>query len=122
MQIGIPYYTIEPLVKSMQASRDKDTTPDAKPAKAEWKQIYEHISMPVRAEWDAFELSLRELTQLRVGDVIEMPPEIVEQTQVTLNGTPKFIGTVGLDSDRVVVKLVKKIAENPSSKKQSHGR
>lgn len=76
MQIGIPYYTIEPLVKSMQASRDKDTTPDAKPAKAEWKQIYEHISMPVRAEWDAFELSLRELTQLRVGDVIEMPRKL----------------------------------------------
>ncbi|HRE80388.1 MAG TPA: flagellar motor switch protein FliM [Opitutaceae bacterium] len=122
IQIGVPYYTIEPLVKSMQAARDKDTAPDKKVHKAEWKPIYEHISLPVRAEWDAFELSLREITQLRVGDVIEMPPEIVEKTVITLNGNPKFTGTVGLDSDKVVVKLAQKITqENPVTAKR-HGR
>jgi len=92
------------------------------PAKAEWKPIYEHISMPVRAEWSAFELTLRELTELRVGDVIEMPPEIVDQTTITLNGTPKFTGTVGLDSDRVVVKLGKKILPENTVPVLRHGR
>ena len=43
--------------------------------KAAWKPVYERISIPARAEWSAFELSLREITQLRVGDVIEMPAE-----------------------------------------------
>lgn len=108
MQIGVPYYTIEPLVKTMQARRQKDTTPAARPTKAEWKPIYEHISIPVRAEWTAFELSLREITKLRPGDVIEMPANIVEETQLLLNGTAKFTGTVGLDSDKVAVKLTKK--------------
>jgi len=122
MQIGIPYYTIEPLVKAMQLNRDRDTTPATVPAKAEWKPIYEHISMPVRAEWSAFELTLRELTELRVGDVIEMPPEIVDQTTITLNGTPKFTGTVGLDSDRVVVKLGKKILPENTVPVLRHGR
>jgi len=122
IQIGIPYYTIEPLVKAMQANRDKDTTPEAKALKAEWKPIYEHISLPVRAEWNAFELSLREVTELRVGDVIEMQPEIVDRTVVMLNGTPKFTGTVGLDSDKVVVKLTQKIVRENVAHAKPHGR
>jgi flagellar motor switch protein FliM len=122
IQIGVPYYTIEPLVKAMQASRDKDTAPEQKSVRAEWKPIYEHISIPVRAEWDAFELSLREVTHLRVGDVIEMPASIVEETTLTMNGIPKFVGTVGLDSDRVVVKLTKKIRDPQPAPATSHGR
>jgi flagellar motor switch protein FliM len=58
-----------------------------------------------------------------VGDVIEMPANIVDDTRVALNGTPKFVGTVGLDSDRVAVKLTRKISveENPDQN-LVHGR
>lgn len=122
MQIGVPYYTIEPLVKTMQARRAKDTTPETAPTRAEWKPIYEHITIPARAEWEAFEVSLREVSALRVGDVIEMPADIVERTHVLLNGSRKFVGTVGLDSDRVVVKLNKKIPAESAPKPKQHGR
>lgn len=123
IQIGVPYYTIEPMVKTMQARRQKDSTPGAISLKAEWKPVYERITIPARAEWNAFELSLREITQLRVGDVIEMPANIVDDTRVALNGTPKFVGTVGLDSDRVAVKLTRKIsAEENSDQMPQHGR
>lgn len=109
LQIGVPYYMIEPMVKSIQARRNRDSTPARPDAPAEWKDVYEHISLPVGAEWDAFELSLRELTRMRVGDVLELPATIVDQTVISLAGTPKFNGTVGLDGDRVVVKLSEKI-------------
>jgi flagellar motor switch protein FliM len=99
MQIGVPYYTIEPLVKKMQARRHKDAAVN-------------HITMPVRAEWDALNLSLREVTCLRVGDVLEMPNTLLHQAKLLLNGTPKFVGTVGLDTDRVAVQVTHKI---PSS-------
>lgn len=122
IQIGVPYYTIEPLMKIMQASRENDTTPEPKAQRAEWKPIYEHITLPVRAEWDAFELSLREITDLRVGDVVEMPPEIVERTTITLNGSPKFNGTVGLNGDKVVVNLTQKISQEHAPKHKNHGR
>ena len=123
MQIGVPYYTIEPLVKSMQARRQKDTTINATIEKrAAWQPIYEKITIPARAEWDAFELSLREVTAMRVGDVIEMPAGMLDQTRVLLNGAPKFVGTVGLDSDRVAVKLVKKIPLEEDTNAKPHGR
>ena len=122
IQIGVPYYTIEPMVKTMQARRQKDSAPGGVSRKAEWKPIYEHITIPARAEWDAFELSLREITNLRVGDIIEMPAGIVDQTRITLNATPKFTGTVGLESDRVAVKLTKKIASEDHPRPKSNGR
>lgn len=118
LQIGVPYYTIEPMVKAIQARRNRDSSPAKTTAPAVWKDVYERIALPARAEWDAFELSLRELTRLRVGDVLELPADIVDQTRVCLAGTPKFNGTVGLDGDKVVVKLAEKI--NPQETHHAH--
>ncbi len=109
IQIGVPYYTIEPVVKRMQARRQKDSEVTPVVKRAEWHPAYDRIAVPVRAEWQAFELSVREITSLRVGDVIEMQPSICSETIVLLNGTPKFIGSVGLNSDRVAVQLTRKL-------------
>jgi flagellar motor switch protein FliM len=109
IQIGVPYYTIEPVVKKMQARRAKDTAVSAPAKRAEWQAAYDRVTVPVRAEWDAFELTLREVSSLRVGDVIEMKPSLCAETVVLLNGTPKFVGTVGLDTDHVAVQLTRKL-------------
>lgn len=121
MQIGIPYYTIEPLVKSMQARRLKDVTVSMETAakKAEWQPIYEKVTIPVRAEWDAFDLSLREIVAFKVGDVIEMSPEVLEKTRILMNGAPKYVGSVGLDSDRVAIKLSDRLIEEKNSHAKS---
>lgn len=114
IQIGVPYYTIEPMVKAMQVRRARDSSPGQPPVRAQWRPVYEHIALPARAEWDAFEISLREVTHLRVGDVLEMPADIVDRTHVKLAGSHKFTGTVGLNDDRVVVKLTQKASEEDS--------
>jgi flagellar motor switch protein FliM len=124
MQIGVPYYTIEPLVRAMQARRQKDTAVSAVEKQSSWQASYDQINMPVRAEWEAFELTLREIASLRAGDVIEMPASMLAQTRVLLNGSPKFIGTVGLDTDRVAVQLTRKLptSAEPQPSVPSHGR
>ncbi|HYC73162.1 MAG TPA: FliM/FliN family flagellar motor switch protein [Opitutaceae bacterium] len=110
IQIGVPYYTIEPLVRKMQQRRQKDTAVATVAARrATWQGAYDRIALPVRAEWEALELTLRELTNLRVGDVIEMPATQLHQTKLLLAGTPKFLGTVGLDTDHVAVQLTRKL-------------
>jgi flagellar motor switch protein FliM len=120
IQLGVPFYTIEPLVRTMQARRQKDSAVATTAPQASWQKSYDQIDMPVRAQWDALELTVRELTSLRVGDVIELPAGLMEQTKVLLNGSPKFIGTVGLDSDRVAVQLTRKIPVQ--SENISHGK
>lgn len=122
LQIGVPYYTIEPVVKKMQARRQKDTAVSSSEKKAEWHPAFERIKVPVRAEWAALELNLREVTCLRVGDVLELPASLFHETRVLLNGTPKFIGTVGLDTDRVAVQLTRKLPPAEPTHGKSDGR
>ncbi len=122
IQIGVPYYTIEPVVKKMHARRQKDSSVAPPAKRAEWQASYDRITVPVRAEWDAFQLTVREIASLRVGDVIEMQSSICAETRILLNGTPKFIGTVGLDSDRVAVQLTRKLPSEGNSHGKSDGR
>ena len=122
IQIGVPYYTIEPVVKKMQVRRQKDTAVTTAPKKASWHPAYEHITVPVRAEWAALEVNLREITSLRVGDVFELPASIFHETRVLLNGSPKFIGTVGLDTAKVAVQLTRKLPPGPAAPPKSDGR
>ncbi len=111
----MPYYTIEPLVKKMQAQRQKEGTGSPTRAKGPvWQEAYNHITIPACAQWSAFELSLREIAALRVGDVLEMPATLIDRTELVLAGVPKFTGKVGLEGDRVAVQLTRKIT-NPQS-------
>ena len=77
--------------------------------------------MPVRAEWQALELSLREVISLRVGDVVEMPSSLFNETRVLLNGTAKFVGTVGVEADRVAVQLTRKLPAEDAPPAKSDG-
>lgn len=121
IQIGVPYYTIEPVVKKMQARRQKDAAVAAVEKSTAWQGSYDHIAMPVRAEWQALELSLREVLSLRVGDVVEMPSSLFNETRVLLNGTAKFVGTVGVEADRVAVQLTRKLPAEEAPPAKSDG-
>ncbi len=122
IRLGVPYFMIEPIVKRMQARHQKDTNVASKAPRAEWQASYDRISIPVRAEWDAFEVSLREVTRLRVGDVLEVQPTVCAETRILLNGSAKFVGTVGLDADRVAVQLTRKLPPEEIFHGQSDGR
>jgi flagellar motor switch protein FliM len=117
IRIAMPYYTIEPLIKGMQAKRQKEVAVGIQDRKATWQKAYDRIQVPVRAQWDAFEVTLREVTSLRVGDVIEMPNEIFQRTEVLVNGSRKFVGAVGIDDDRVAVQITEKL---PPQEDSSH--
>jgi flagellar motor switch protein FliM len=122
IRIGLPYYTAEPLVKKLLTRRHKEAAVAPAPKRAEWQPAYDRITVPVRAEWEALELSLREISCLRVGDVVELPPTLCAETRVLLNGAPKFIGTVGLDADRVAVQLTRKLPPGDISHAHTDGR
>jgi flagellar motor switch protein FliM len=120
IQIGVPYYTIEPIVRKMQSRRQKDNASANVEKRSQWMSTYNHITMPVRAEWEACEVNLREIVNLRVGDIIELPPNLFDETRVLLNGTPKFTGKVGLEADHVAIQITRKITNPTPSPNVSH--
>ncbi len=120
MQIAMPYYTLEPVIRKMQenAKRFNRSTNEKKDAR--WMPIYNEIQVPVRAEWKAFEATVRDVLALRPGDLIELPSSITAETVVCLADSDRFMGEVGLDGENVVVKLTKTLRnerKEPEKKK-----
>ncbi len=121
LQIGVPFYTVEPLVKAFEGRRSAEGGPAASALPPEWRAVHGQINLPVRAEWTLGALPLRELASLHVGDVLELPLGLLDQTNVLLNGVPKFSGVVGLEGDRVAVTLQRKLPADDTARPSPHG-
>jgi flagellar motor switch protein FliM len=109
IQLAIPYYTIEPLVKKIQANSKKYAREDSREKNLQWQESYAAIKMPVFAEWTPFEMTVRDVLSLRKGDVMELPTSILANAKVRLENSTKFKGEVGLDGEHVAVKITERI-------------
>ena len=111
LRLAVPYPMIETAVKAVLPARSRESVREARPGPgaSSWRPVYENVAVPLQAEWDAFLLPLRDLSALRVGDILELPAGIVDRTRVTLNARPKFLATAGLEGSRVVVKLTQRL-------------
>lgn len=122
IQLALPCSTLDPLLKKLSGNRAREEAPAAGTRPVAWQPAYDHVAVPVRAEWQALEFSLRELASLRVGDVIELSPALFNETRVLFNGVPKFVGTVGHDADRVAVQLTRKLSHEETTHAHANGR
>lgn len=109
IQIGIPYYTLEPIIKKMHESKERDMSQDLTGSTAVWQQSFNNIDVPIVAEWDADHLDAKEVLYLRPGDVIRFPKSVLKKTRLRLSNTIKFTGEVGLENNHVAVKISHKI-------------
>jgi flagellar motor switch protein FliM len=107
MQIGFPYYTLEPLIRALNQTADggADASPPTPAAKPKWNSQFDQVRLPVSAVWNDLELSARELTELKVGDIIELSPASVNQVSVRLGDVPRFRGRLGTRDDKRAVQI-----------------
>ena len=116
IQIGLPYYTLEPIIKRMHEAKEKDLGLDLAQSESSWQSSFNNIDIPVQAEWDGDRLTTKEVLNLRPGDVLRFPKTVLKNTRVRLSNTIKFTGEIGLENNRVGVKLSKKLdGELPES-------
>jgi flagellar motor switch protein FliM len=108
--IAVPYDLIEPVIQQFQPGRLAErAAPAAKPRVTAWQNRYDQVQVPAEAQMAPFEFSLRQISELKVGEVIELPAGLLHRSVVLLNGTPKFIGLVGIDEDRVAVQILNRV-------------
>lgn len=110
MRIAVPYYTMEPVLSRLLSSASAE---EKKPVSKmpRWHDIYDDIPVDVSAEWDAFELTLRDLSNLQVDDVIEMDPDLITNTHLRVEGRTCFTGEIGLEGDQVAFQVNESISE-----------
>ena len=95
LRIAVPYYTLEPVLSKLLATSDSSAD-KKKTLSVKWHEVYDHIPVPVSAEWDAFELTVRDMLNLEVDDVIELNPDMIEKTKLRIENRTCFIGEIGI--------------------------
>ena len=119
VRIAVPYYTLEPLMTRILQSDGNVEQPPSVPAR--WQEVYDDISVSLSAEWDAFELTVRDLMSLRVDDVIELPVSLINETKLRIEDRTCFVGEVGLEGDQVAFQVNETCSDASNLMGKSHG-
>jgi flagellar motor switch protein FliM len=115
IQIGFPYSALEPLIRKLsqgaaEAAMDAAIQPGARTA-PKWNPSFDNVDLPVTAEWHGLEMTAREMLALKVGDVLRIDPQSVQQVTVRLAEVPKFTGRPGMLSGNWAVELTQVIKD-----------
>ena len=110
-QLSVPYYMVEPIIKKMHDHTQRFGYMESEEKKASWHPSYDRVTVPVSAEWKAFNLNIRDLLHLEVGDVLELPENIAQKTQLRIKNSLRFVGEVGVEGSRVALKITNQIKE-----------
>jgi flagellar motor switch protein FliM len=107
IQIGFPYYTLEPLVRKLGEELDAESEPVPNPATAggRWNRDFESVTVPLTALWDDLEITARDLLNLKPGDVLRLSQEAPTSVKVLLGNVPKFHATLGSRGKNLAVCL-----------------
>lgn len=95
MQIALPCFTLEPLIRKLGHINGESTEEVAPVSAARWNHNFDDVPVPVTAMWDDLKLTARDIVNLKVGDILPLDPKSVQQVKLRLADTPKFEGHLG---------------------------
>jgi flagellar motor switch protein FliM len=109
IQLAIPYYSIEGLIKRMEAKHKHSSQQSGGSSREiRWFESFGRIGVRATAEWTLEKLRVSDVVSIRVGDIIELPKDILMRTEVKFEGKQKYIGTIGVRDQFVAVELTEK--------------
>ncbi len=112
MRYVIPYHTIEHLVQALMKEISRNPEDDLAFKLPENPNAPQYsIPVPVSVYWDAFTMSLRQVDEMKVGDLLILDKKKCDQAVVELGNLPKFKGKVNMESEKKRVELLNKIKE-----------
>jgi len=110
LQLGFPYASVEPLVRRFR----KDAAPAAPPARPaspapatpwKWNPCFDDVRVPVTAGWEGLELTARQILALKVGDVLPLDAQRLQQICVRVADVLRFQGRPGTLAGQWAVEL-----------------
>lgn len=107
LRIVVPVDLLNPLVEQVLA-----IIPSADPQPKEahtprWNPAYGEISLRISALLPPVSVTPRQLLNLRVGDVLPLGADAIENVQVAIQGAPRFAGKLGSSNKRTAVEITR---------------
>jgi flagellar motor switch protein FliM len=112
IQLSVPCRTLETLIVKLNADLDnvENSPVAALPVPPKWNPVLDEMNVKITAELATLELTANELSHLKPGDVIQIPPEMLGQIRLCLGTIPKFVGNLGRSGQRIAVKIEKALS------------
>jgi len=114
IQIALPCFTIEPLVRKLGHINGASSETAAVVSAVRWNRNFDEVPVPVTAIWDDLHLTARDLVNMKVGDVLPLDAKSTRQVKLRLADMPKFEGQLGTAGGKWAV-AVTGIAKNSLS-------
>jgi flagellar motor switch protein FliM len=104
MQLAAPFPLIDALTNRL-TNLSRRPTSEAKSKPLRWRAPFSGISVELSARWSVKDVTLGEILNLSAGDLIELPQDLIDRTEIVVSGTSEFVGTIGVDGGRLAVYL-----------------
>ena len=114
IQMGFPYAAVDPLIRRFCKSASTMTNPappaPTPPAAAwKWNTCFDDVCVPVTAEWEGLEMTARQILALKVGDILPLDLQRMQQINVRVADMLKFQGRPGTLSGQWAVELTQAV-------------
>jgi flagellar motor switch protein FliM len=111
MQFAFPHFMLEPLTlklnSKVQGGEKPEMAPKAAPSK--WNALFDDLDIQVKAELPEIQISAGQLAELKPGDVLALPAELMNQVRLRLAGHPGYAGNLGISDQRRAVKITQSL-------------
>lgn len=110
IQMLLPVRGLDPLLSNLaqQTAAHAETDEDVEEHWTEhvdWNPAYNHVKVPVSAQWTDLSVTARDLLNLKPGDIIPLDPKRLGQVEVQLAGHPKYTGRLGSLDQKAAVQI-----------------
>ena len=121
----IPCVTLEPVLEHLNTrywfTERKTSEEDKKASKESLMQKVRSIPMELKAVLGTSRLTLREIMDLRAGDVIQLDQQVGDKAIVKASGNDWFSGTVGLYKNHIAIKIENTLMEGVNRNGSKNG-
>lgn len=95
LSVCLPYSTIEPIKDTLKGSVISEALGDENSWGRRLSQLLQNSLVEIRAMLGSSTISVRDLMNLKTGDVIQLREDFEHPVGLIVEGVPKFWGTVG---------------------------
>jgi len=108
IKLAFPYSGLEPFLRQLAPEIESagDAPAPVAPSVPKWNRNLGDISLPLTAEWQGMELAASDILHLKVGDVLQVGPQL-SQIAVRLGDLSKFEGRLGTADGHWAVELTR---------------
>lgn len=109
IQVVVPIFMVESMIRSLQGQSLKKVESTAKIRRPSWQQGYSDVPVPADVKVNVCSMKVGEFTRLKIGDVIPLQKDCMDNAILRLAGKAFFAGQYGVDGEKMALCIQSKI-------------